>query len=348
MRLGLIPDTPLERIALWANEAPVPVMQALNGIVVARALMAATRHGLFEALRDGPLSADEVAARASTSPVPTRNLLDFQVALGYLRHDGTRYELTPGAQKWLLAGSPHSLRDALLFKYHEWSMVERLDEHLETGTVVMERHRLGDEGWRLYQRGMQDLSRLSAGELAARIPVPRNATAMLDIGGAHGLVSVAFCRRYPALKATVLDLPEAVTHSAPLLAGHGLGDRVVHLAADALADDLGEGRYDLVLAANFLHLFTWDENVELARRIARALKPGGCYAVVDFARPEAPSGTDQTAAMMNLLFGMTSRSGAWTRDEIAGWQRDAGLQPATPFRLRRGVGTWILLAHKGR
>ena len=40
-----------------------------------------------------------------------------------------------------------------------------------------------------------------------RMPVPDGARDMLDIGGSHGYLSVAVCRRHPELRATVLDLP---------------------------------------------------------------------------------------------------------------------------------------------
>jgi hypothetical protein len=48
-----------------------------------------------------------------------------------------------------------------------------------------------------------------------------------------GYFSVAICRRYPELRATVLDLPEAIKHAAPLLAKEGMRDRVSHRAGNA-------------------------------------------------------------------------------------------------------------------
>jgi hypothetical protein len=46
-------------------------------------------------------------------------------------------------------------------------------------------------------------------------------------------------RKYPQLGATILDLLAAVTHAAPTLARESMGERIVHRAGDALADDLG-------------------------------------------------------------------------------------------------------------
>src|SRR5262245_62389041 len=96
---------------------------------------------------------------------------------------------------------------------------------------------------------------------------------MLDIGGSHGYYSVILCHRYPRLRSTVLDLPQAIRHAAPLLAREGMGDRVVHRAGDALTDDLGSDAYDLVFVAALVHHFDEDTNGELMRRIGGTMRP---------------------------------------------------------------------------
>jgi hypothetical protein len=67
------------------------------------------------------------------------------------------------------------------------------------------------------------------------------------------------------------------------------------------------------------------------------------FAVVEPMRPETGDSTSQFAALSELYFGATSRSGTWTARETAGWQRDAGLEPAAePVPLSGGeVGVQI-------
>src|SRR4029453_17532073 len=113
---------------------------------------------------------------------------------------------------------------------------------------------------------------LSAGGLARRVPVPRGARDMLDVGGSHGYHSVVLCRRHPGLRSTVLDLPEAVKNAAPLLEKEGMGDRVVHRVGAATTDDFGVETFDLVYTANLVHHLEDEENRDLARRSARALR----------------------------------------------------------------------------
>ncbi|MBK7978339.1 MAG: hypothetical protein IPK07_35550 [Deltaproteobacteria bacterium] len=100
--------------------------------------------------------------------------------------------------------------------------------------------------WDRYQRGMRAVAGISADEVAARMPVSAGATDMLDIGGSHGYFSVCVCRRRAGLRSTILDLPEAIEHAAPILAREGMGERVRHRAGNALTDDLGSETWDVV------------------------------------------------------------------------------------------------------
>jgi SAM-dependent methyltransferase len=178
------------------------------------------------------------------------------------------------------------------------------------------------------------------------MPVPDGARDMLDIGGSHGYYSVALCRRHQGLRAVVLDLPQAVRHSAPLLAEEGMGDRVVHREGDALADDLGEESYDLVITAQLVHHFSAEQNRDLTNRIARALRPGGVYAILEEFRSPTPKDAGQVGALLDFYFALTSQSGTWSPEEMADWQRAAGLEPRRPIRFRTAPGAGIQAATK--
>ena len=144
----------------------------------------------------------------------------------------------------------------------------------------------------------------------------------------------------------VLDLPPAVEAAAPLLEAEGMGDRVVHRAGDALRDDLGDEDWDVVMIVQLVHHFSDEQNRELAARVARALRPGGVYAVMDAFRPKTPGEAGQVGAMLEFYFALTSQSGTWTPEEMADWQRSAGLAPKRPIRFRTTPGAGIQAAVK--
>jgi hypothetical protein len=171
-------------------------------------------------------------------PRGTEKLLFVLAGAGYLGADDSGYALTPVSSKWLLRESRHSIADKLLF--HFWDLLERAEDYVRTGEPV-ELHSMSDEEqWDLYQRGMRAMANATAGEAVRRIPVPKDAKRMLDIGGSRGYYSVALCRRHQELRSVILDLPQAVKHAAPLLAAEGMGERVLHRAGDALTADLDQ------------------------------------------------------------------------------------------------------------
>jgi ubiquinone/menaquinone biosynthesis C-methylase UbiE len=176
--------------------------------------------------------------------------------------------------------------------------------------------------------------------------MPAGASAMLDIGGSHGFMSVAMCRKYARLRAVILDLPAAVKHAAPILAKEGMGDRVTHRAGDALVDDLGTAEWDFIYVSQLLHHFDEPTNRELVRRIARALRPNGALVVLEMIRPASPNDAGQVGALLDLYFALTSQSGTWSIDEMQGWQRDAGLVAQKPIRLRTVPGAAEIVALK--
>jgi hypothetical protein len=57
----------------------------------------------------------------------------------------------------------------------------------------------------------------------------------------------------------------------------------------------------------------------------------------DLVRPESPSRASAMDLFYDLRFALTSRSGLWSFDEMADWQRGGGLQPRKPMRLGPGL-----------
>jgi ubiquinone/menaquinone biosynthesis C-methylase UbiE len=346
MKIAAVPETFLERLITFAGLAPTPLIDTFHAVIVARAVMVATKLGVFETLADGPCTAPEVAHRLHVDGAATEKLLNVLVATRYLGFRGGRYALTRIARRWLLGHSPWSVRDNILLRFMEWQAVETLENFVCTGRPLDVHDMIRDDQWEVYQRGMRSLARLSAPEVVRRVAVPANARAMLDVGGGHGFYAVAFCRRFPRLRATVLDLPAAVKAAAPILAESAMDDRVKHLAGDALSDDLGENAWELIFMSHVVHHFDQTTNAALIRRAARALRPGGVLAVLDVLRPVSPAGASQTGALLDLYFAITSNAGTWSGREIAGWQRQAGLQPRRQVSLRSAPGITVMTATK--
>lgn len=345
MKLGVIPENLAERLALWFGIPPPGILESWIGIMASRAVITATKLDIFEALAAGPLSLRQIVEKCATHARATEQLLNALVGMGCLHFKRERFALPKKMRAWILADGKYSFRDQILLHELEWRWWEHCEDYVRTGQPLRVHHNMKDEEWGIYQRGMRSGVALPANWVARNLSLPRTARNMLDIGGGHGFFSVAMCRRYPLLQSTILELPQAIKHAAPLLTKEGMGDRVTYLEGDVFTADLGAQRYDLVFLAAFVHHFDAATNQELMQRIASTLRPGGIVAIWEPLRQDGKRRTRQLGALMDLFFGLFSRAGTWSADEIASWYRDAGLQPHKPKRMWFGPD---MALHVGR
>src|SRR5260370_36840047 len=75
MKLGIIPENILERVALAAGVVPRPMLDTLVAMLLARTIMAPTKLRIFEPLASVPLPAQHGATPRRPHPPPTQNLL---------------------------------------------------------------------------------------------------------------------------------------------------------------------------------------------------------------------------------------------------------------------------------
>jgi SAM-dependent methyltransferase len=346
MRLRTVADNPVEWTLAALGKLPSPLMDTMVALLLARTVLAGSQVGVFAALADGPLPAEEVARRCGTDPRATAKLLFALAGARYVREEGGRYALEPVSRTWMLPDAPLSLHDAILHRVLDMKLMDHAETFVRTGRPADLHASLDPEQWETYQRGQRAHAVWSAPEVARKTPVPRGARLLLDVGGAHGHYAAALCRRHPALHATVLDLPEAVRASRPIAEQEGLGGRIVHREGDALSDDLGSAAWDVVFLGNLVHHFDDAQNRDLMRRVARALRPGGTCVVLEILRSTTARKAGQVGALADFYFAITSAAGTWALEEMADWQRAAGLSPLRPVRLRMTPGYGLQAARK--
>ena len=346
MKFKLQPENPLEWMALKMNLAPTPLVDTQIAFNVARAIMAAAELGIYEAIGKGSKTAGNIAAECNTNAHATEQLLNCLVGAGYLKWKDDRYSLKPKYYKWLLKESESNLVGKLRFQLLEWDWMAKLEDYVRTGKTLDLHGTVNPSEWKLYQDGMRDLSVNASKELAGKIPVPKGATEMLDIGGSHGLYSIELCKKHPALKSTILELPGAVEAASAIAKKYDTTGRVSYAAGNALVDDLGKEKYDIVMINNVVHHFSEEQNKALAKKIADALKPGGIYIIGEFGRAAKPGEGGVIGSATGLYFSITSASGNWSADEITSWQKDAGLKLEKPIAAMTIPGWKMFVARK--
>ena len=346
MKLKIQPEGLLERMALLLNLAPTPLVDTQVAFNAARAIMAGADVGLFDAIGKNSKTAEQIVESIHTDLAATKNLLNCLVGIGYLRWNNENYSLKPKYYKWLLKEYSSNLTGKLRFQLIEWNWMANLEEYVRTGKPMNFHSTMNADEWARYQDGMRDLSVNTAKELAGKLKLPANAGKMLDIGGSHGLYSIELCKKYSSLSGTILELPGAIDRASAIAAQHNLSDRVKYKPGNALTDDIGEQQYDLIMINNVVHHFTMEQNFALAKKVARALKPGGIYAIGEFIRLQKPGEGGVVGATAGLYFSLTSSSGTWSENEMRSWQTEAGLKPGKTIGLMTLPGWKMLTASK--
>lgn len=346
MKIKLQAENLLEWLALKLNLAPTPLVDTQVVFNAAVSIMVAADVGVFEAIGKVTKTAEEIAQSCHTHPRSTKQLLDCLVGIGYLRWRGDKYSLKREYRKWLLKDSECNLIGNLRFQLLELNSMLRMGDYVRSGEPLEVHSNYSEQRWELYQEAMRDLSFNAAKELAGKIPVPKGAQRMLDIGGSHGLYSITLCKKHPGLTSTVLELPGAIESASAIAKRYDNTGRVQHVAGNALHNDLGTNQYDLVMINNVVHHFTAEQNRSLAGKVARALKPRGIYAIGDFIRAQTPGEGGMIASTMGFFFSLTSASGNWSSEEMASWQTAAGLKPQKSVASLSIPGWKMVIARK--
>ncbi len=178
-------------------------------------------------------------------------------------------------------------------------------------------------------------------ELIAEASAASNptATSLLDVGCGAGNYSLKVLERLPALEVTLLDLSQPMLERAHQRVSRATRGRVCSSQTDIREAALGEGLFDIVVAAAVLHhLRSDDEWTHVFRKLHRSLKPGGTmwiYDLVQHVLPEIQRGMWERYG--RYLAGVKDES---YRDHVFGYieQEDTPRPLTFQLDLLRAVG----------
>ena len=306
---------------------PDPFLDTFTGLVAARAVTSATMLGVFDALHDAPVSADQLAEQLGLDPLGTDTLLTTLLTLGYVEADGDRFRNAEVSERLLVPNSPESITTFVGEQGDlHWQVLDLLPDAIRTGRpyAMHEERRDDAERWQAYIRGLFEISRAEHAANATLVPVEKPER-MVDVAGGHGAFSMAMCDRHSTLSATILDLPPSAEVGRQIVAEQGYSDRIEFREGDVFELGLGEDdSLDVVSVFNLAHHLPEERNRELCRMARAALRPGGCMVIGDSARPEPGEPVSEHGAISSLLFYAWSHSRNFTPSEIRGWMEEAG------------------------
>ncbi|HLM76011.1 MAG TPA: methyltransferase [Polyangiaceae bacterium] len=328
----------LRRWVLELTDAIVPIEVALiermMGMMFTVTLAAMARYGVADMLKSGPLTAEEIAARAGTDPDATHRALRWLASRGVfeLKPDG-RFE-NNRLSKGLMSGRRMRGREAAqyfgsLSNIAAWCDLERT---LETGKNAFERV-LGTSVWAWFDRhpderenfahAMMGITVATAPLVAELFPFAE-AKVVCDIGGGMGTLLSELLVRHPHLRGILADNAEVCAKARELLAARGVADRV-EIAPASFFESVPLGA-DTYILKNVLHDWDDERSRAILRNVRRAVPEGGRVLIAEMLVER--NETAGVGPMIDLQMMMVCSDGRERgRSDFQRLLRDAGFAP---------------------
>ncbi len=322
-------------------------------------LIGAIETGVFDHLRDGALTTAELAERTGCAERGIANLTRALEPLGYLEPVDGRYRLTDAARR----GLPDENLQTMLPFFKEQIRYLALDaatgvrDAPEGGIYGWERVQSGPEG-DAYQEAMRWLASDLVPEVVDKVDLPADACSMLDVGGSHGLYTVAFCRKLPALSGTIVDWKIGLEAAQRTLDDEPeVANRITLEEVDfEEADELPAG-HDFAFLGQIIHGISPAGNRQLFSKLARATTPGATIAILDQFddtprrrfRPVDPAASNFSrgvAALLGFNLFLFSGGRSYPYPEVVDWLAEAGFTDASHVPLPKSPGYSLIVASK--
>lgn len=321
------------------------------GFIYSQVLLACVRLGLFELLRDGPLSESSLAARMDLPADGAARLLRAAAALELLalRDDG-RWALGP-----LGAAMIDNPGIAAMVEHHALLYADLADP-----VALLRRPRGGNalSGYWAYAGAdapnalQRDRTADYTALMAASQPMVaeeviaaydfRRHRCLLDVGGGSGAFLAAVAAAAPELRLMLFDLPAVAEQGRERFARLRLDGRATAVGGDFARDSLPPGA-DLVSLVRVLHDHDDDVVMALLRSIRAVLPAGGRLLVA-----EPMSGTPGAEPAGDAYFGIyllaMGRGRPRRPEELQAMLQAAGFAQSRLFATRTPLLTRVLVA----
>jgi hypothetical protein len=309
------------------------LMNLISGKKITQAIGTVVELGIADQLKDGSLSAAELAARTGAHAPSLYRLMRALAMVGvFAEHEAERFSLTPvGA--CLRTDVPGSMADMALFQsrsFHSQAWFE-LSHAVRTGQAGFDKafgqpvfnwFAENPAEWEVFNRAMTSFASSVARAVAAAYDFSRFAR-IADVGGGHGALLATVLAHAPEARGIVFDLPHVVAGARPVLEQAGLAARCEALGGDFF--QAVPAGCDAYLMKSIIHDWSDEKAIQILRNCAAGLNHGGRVLLVEIVLP-AP-GVPSFGKLLDLeMLVMTDGGRERTESEYGALFAAAGLR----------------------
>jgi hypothetical protein len=285
----------------------------LDGHITTQLIASAVRLGIPDLLAE-PATGDQLSAATGISPARLRRFLSTLQKIGLVETGGGTYRNTPMARhlrKDTGALYGHALMAGKVY-YEAWA---NLDFALLTGRSAFERSH-GDSLWAYLDHDAEAAAAFTRtqgwnterfiSEIVDLYPFPRSGV-LADLGAGDGTLVATLLKRFPDLRAIVLEQPSVIETTRRSLSEHDVEERCTFKAGSFLEEVPPGG--DLYLLKSVIH--NWDDAsaLRILRNCREAMTDQSRLLLIEHAADETdPASSAVPDITMLVLFGSLDRT----------------------------------------
>lgn len=284
----MMPGAPLNSDDACAADAAQMLRGLISAASLSQAIGAAVELGLFDHLSKASCDLDTLASATRCSRDGLQRLLRVLVAAGLLTQDGPAAPIACTPLGMALAhGSTGGARGlGLLWSRYRWPVWTHLADSIRSGEPVrsggagatFENLMRDPEAAVVFNDAMTSVTNVVAADVAAKLDMPSHAS-VVDVGGGAGVLVGAIVQAHPGVRATLVDLPHALSRARTVLQSRGLLDRCTLLAGDFFGSL--PVRADVCLLMRVLHDWNDDDCLRILASCRDTVPTPGRLCIVE-------------------------------------------------------------------
>lgn len=257
----------------------------LGAVMHAATVVVGDQLGLYKTLAEGPMTADQLAAKTSTDARYVREWLSSQAASGYVHYQPSGELFSLDEEQTLalaMEGSPAFIPGAFQIAVAQFKAIPKIVDAFRTGRGL---------GWHEHDvalfHGTERFFRpgYAANLVSSWIPALegvedklQRGASVADVGCGHGASTLIMADAYPRSTFVGFDYHEpSIAYAREAAVSAGVVDRVRFEVATA--KDFAPANYDLVSVFDCLH--DMGDPVGAAAHVKSTLAEDGCWMIVE-------------------------------------------------------------------